>query len=46
MATSTGTGEVIMTATITRADGSKEELGVISREKVDASFIKKIFNKK
>ena len=46
MATVKNNAEAIITATVTRADGTVEDLGVISRQKVGKSFIKRIFNKK
>lgn len=46
MATTKGKGEAIIQATIKRADGTVEKLGVISRQPVEKSFIKRIFNKK
>ena len=40
-----GKAEAIITATVTRKDGTVEKLGVISRQKVEKSAIKRFFNK-
>jgi len=45
MTTSQGKAEVTIEATVTRADGKVEKLGVVSRQKVEKSLIKRIFNK-
>ena len=42
-----GKAEVTIEAVITRADGTKENLGVVSKQKVDnPSLLKRLFNKK
>lgn len=40
----TGKAEVTIEATIVRADGTREPLGVVSRTKVEGSALKKVIN--
>ena len=40
-----GTAEVTIEAVITRADGTKENLGVVSRSRVDKSLVSKLFKR-
>jgi len=46
-ALASGKAEVTIEAVVTRADGTKENLGVVSRSKVEnKSLLKRLFNKK